>query len=103
MSSNVQLAMQRRQSRLEANAHLWYKADMSWRGVRFAVPFGRGVRLLRIAEGTQDPGLIKHVHVPGYWYLHLLGYKADLWIDGKYFPIRPGFAGILPPSPDIRY
>ena len=33
-----------------------------------------------------------------FWCLHLYRYTAELRLDGKLFPIRPGHAGIIPPG-----
>ncbi|HEY0010016.1 MAG TPA: helix-turn-helix transcriptional regulator [Tepidisphaeraceae bacterium] len=36
--------------------------------------------------------------LPGLWSIHLYPYAADLELDGHRFPIRPGYAGVVPPG-----
>jgi AraC-like DNA-binding protein len=42
-------------------------------------------------------------HLPDLWCLHLYGYEASLRLDKSWLPIRPGYAGVIPPDTPIEY
>ncbi|MCZ7648387.1 MAG: helix-turn-helix domain-containing protein [Planctomycetota bacterium] len=75
---------------------------MDWKTFRFAMPLAEPPRIKALAFGRHPSGEYTY-RLPGYWCLHLFRVEAELRIDGRTFPIRPGHASITPPGAKLDY
>ena len=41
--------------------------------------------------------------LPDLWQLHLYGYSADLTLNGRTYPVRPGFVSLVPPGVQVEF
>lgn len=55
----------------------------------------------RAVHGRQRT--MEEYQLPELWCLHLYGYEGTFTIDGREFPIRPGWASVTPPNARIVY
>lgn len=63
----------------------------------FSLPLESPPTLLQIGIGLHGPHEVKRYRFE-LWCLHLYSYTGDLYLEGVHFPIRPGYAGIMPPG-----
>jgi len=77
---------------------------MGWRDICHILPLGVPPKIQRITAGIHEPGDGKrHESMPGHWYFHIYSYRAAVEINGERFPIRPGYAGLIPPKSKVQY
>jgi AraC-like DNA-binding protein len=77
---------------------VWYKTGMEWQKMKIPLALGGGLKLARIDEGRQTPKPMRHWSLPGHFYFHLYHCRAELTMNGVKLPIRPGYAGLIPPG-----
>ena len=76
---------------------------MKWNDVRWTLPLGRTPVMRGIGIGVHGRQSVERYCLPEFWSLHVYRYHAELLIDGKSFPIRPGFASITPANAQMEY
>lgn len=81
----------------------WYKITMLWQTTFWQIPLDAQPAILHMGVGRHGVRPIERYQLEGLWSLHLYPYEAEVEIDGITFPIRPGFAGITPPSGRVEY
>ncbi len=62
------------------------------------VPLGEKPSLLWATVGIHGPNETKRYCFDRIWIVHLYRYTGSVEIDGVNYPIRPGFASIMPPG-----
>ena len=68
----------------------------------WSVPITIKPEVTGLAIGTNEE-LVRHYHYDEHWCLHFYRYAAELWLDGEMLPIRPGYAGLVPPGVQQEY
>lgn len=81
----------------------WYKFTMLWQTTFWQLPLDAQPAILHMGVGRHGVRPIERYQLDGVWSLHLYPYEAEVEIDGITFPIRPGYAGITPPSGRVEY
>jgi AraC family transcriptional regulator len=76
----------------------WYIFTMHWQSLRSDVPLGAKPTLLWMDVGIHGPEEWKRYRFEGLWILHLYLYAGRIVIDDVEFPIRPGYASLMPPG-----
>lgn len=71
---------------------------MQWEKAQWHIPLEEKPVILQIGVGIHGPRETKRYRFEGLWCVHLYGYSAEVRLDGKPFPVRPGYAGIIPPG-----
>ncbi len=71
---------------------------MEWQKLKVTLALGGGIRLARVDEGRQTPKPMRHWSLPGHFYFHLYNCRAEMGMNGVKLPIRPGYAGMIPPG-----
>lgn len=71
---------------------------MSWESHRVSVPLGERPSLLWATVGIHGPDDTRRYCFDRVWIVHLYRYTGSVEINGVTYPIRPGFASIMPPG-----
>lgn len=70
---------------------------MNTEQLRWQIPLGRRPEILLVAIGNHEPGVRRYLF-PLHWCLHFFRYEAELLLDNKRLPIKPGSVGVVPPG-----
>jgi AraC-like DNA-binding protein len=70
---------------------------MPWRDIQYSIPLDAKPTVLQMAVGIHGPNDVRRYRFE-LWCIHLYCYEGELYLDGQYFPIRPGYVGIMPPG-----
>src|ERR1043166_2416400 len=76
---------------------------MSWQSIFWQVPLGSRPHLSQMAVAMHGRMPVECFLLPRLWCLHIYRYEAEVIIDGKTFPIRPGYASVIPPGKTLEY
>lgn len=71
---------------------------MTWQSHRISVPLGEKPALLWATVGIHGPDDTRRYCFDHVWIVHLYRYTGSVEINGATYPIRPGFASIMPPG-----
>lgn len=74
-----------------------------WPLVNWEIPLDMPPSVVLAGVGRHGFSGPERYHLRDVWSLHLYGYDARLHLNKTWFPIRPGFAGIIPPDMPIEY
>lgn len=75
---------------------------MNFDEVCWSIPLNIKPEVTLLGVGTNDE-LVRRYNYDEHWCLHFYRYEAELWLDGELFPIRPGYAGVVPPGVAQEY
>ncbi len=89
----------------------WYKIVMNpdiadWHTRRWSIPLDQPPILVQMGVGVHGVAgatRVEEYRLPDLWCLHLYRYEAELEIAGERFPIRPGYASVVPPDVPMRF
>jgi AraC-like DNA-binding protein len=75
-----------------------------WEEIRWPIALGTPPDFVSVGIGLHGrQGPIDRYLLPDLWCLHLYTYSATLLLGKQTFPIRPGFAGLIPPNMPTEY
>jgi AraC family transcriptional regulator len=78
--------------------------DPAWRTRTCDLYLEEPPTLARVGQGVHGvTSLVDRYRLPTFWCLHLYRYRAMLRIGDYWFPIRPGFASIIPAGVPQEY
>src|SRR5262245_34479658 len=80
------------------NHFFWYIFTMIPQTTTIDVPLGGKPTVLWMDVGCHGPDEVKQYRFEGLWILHLYTYTGRVVIDNVEYPIRPGYASIMPPG-----
>jgi AraC family transcriptional regulator len=75
----------------------------SWSEVRWRMPLHSAPEVVAVGVSVHGLHGPERYLLPDFWCLHLYSYDAALRLGDAWFPIRPGFAGIIPPDTPMEY
>jgi AraC-like DNA-binding protein len=77
----------------------WYSLTMTtWQAQHVPLPLGGKPTLLWATVGIHGPDEVKRYRFERVWIVHLYRYSGSVTIDRVEYPIRPGYASIMPPG-----
>lgn len=85
------------------NQHYWYKFTMNWQDDRWQAPLATRPKLVSVGSNNFKPGQIGRWRALNFWCFNLYRYEADLWVEGKHYPIREGRVSLVPPLLEMEY
>jgi AraC-like DNA-binding protein len=74
-----------------------------WRAVQWPISLDSSPEIVRAGRGVHGRNGNERYLMPHLWSLHLYPYQAALRLGDKWFPIRPGYAGVVPPNTPMEY
>jgi AraC-like DNA-binding protein len=76
---------------------------MSWQELQWHIPLEYKPTIFQMAMGIHGPNQVRTYRFPDFWCVHLYRYEGELYLDGRHVPIRPGYAGLIPPGVTNKY
>jgi len=70
---------------------------MTWQNEGLSLALGQPPELVAFGVHVWEAGRTCRWRTHDIWSVHLYRYRADLLVDGRLFPVRPGHASIVPP------
>lgn len=74
-----------------------------WGEVRWSISLDLPPEVVRAGKGVHGRNGNERYLMPHLWSLHLYSYQATVRLGDRRFPIRPGYAGIVPPNTPMEY
>src|SRR5579872_2962228 len=69
---------------------------MNWNELRLAIPLESKPSVSQMGVGIHGNQPVDRYYLKGLWCVHLYRYTAELQLDQVVFPIRPGYASLIP-------
>ncbi|MGI4787477.1 MAG: hypothetical protein ACRYFS_01360, partial [Janthinobacterium lividum] len=76
---------------------------MTWKQASWTIPLHLKPKPSIMAVATHAPQQAFEVLLPHVWCVHFYRYHGTVTLDGVPYPIRPGYAGIIPPNVHTVY
>ncbi|MDX1934879.1 MAG: helix-turn-helix transcriptional regulator [Capsulimonadales bacterium] len=74
-----------------------------WEAVFWPIDLRTPPEVVSLGVGQHGFQGKERFHLPDLWCLHFYPYTATVRLGDQFFPIRPGFAGLIPPNTRIEY
>lgn len=71
--------------------------------LEWQVPLGAKPRISQMGIGVHGSVPVERYLMPRLWCLHFYRYEAEMMINGRLFPILPGFVSLVPPGTRLEY
>ncbi|MGH7143047.1 MAG: helix-turn-helix domain-containing protein [Planctomycetota bacterium] len=75
----------------------------AWAQARSYAPLTTQPQLVSVGRNTFRPHTVERWTALKFWCFNLYRYSAELILEGRQFPIRPGYASLIPPLLEMEF
>ncbi|MCW8131367.1 MAG: helix-turn-helix transcriptional regulator [Planctomycetota bacterium] len=77
--------------------------ELPWTQVRSQAPLCTRPQLVSVGKSVFPPHTVGKWKALKFWCFNLYRYAADLFVEGRHYPIRPGCVSLIPPLLEMEY
>lgn len=78
-------------------------SEIAWQQVRSHAPLGTRPQLVSVGSNVFTPHTVGKWKALSFWCFNLYRYAAELYVEGRHYPLRPGYVSLIPPLLEMEY
>jgi len=77
--------------------------ELPWQQFRSKVPLATRPHLVSVGCNAFEPYTVGKWKALSFWCCNLYRYEADLYVEGRHYPLTPGCISLIPPLLELEY